>query len=162
MSTTTVTYAQQMSYFQVCLDLINSEARYSVKYNQSFYHCLLKFIILKHTYSPFTVRIWLLELFPHGLLAWHMYSPDWFLLTLVSASGFSKKRVPVLTSNQETDGIGIPVTEQFKVAFFPSTAVPFSTCFMADPSKSEQKQSGTSKLRVLHVNVVLIRWWDHH
>lgn len=103
------------------------------------------------------MRILLLLSFPHILLALHMYSPAWFLLTLVTASGFPKKWIPVLTSNQDTDGIGIPVTAQFNLAFFPSTVVTFSTCSMADPSKSKQKQSATSKLRVLFVKF-MISW----
>ena len=78
-----------------------------------------------------------MESFPHELVASHMYSPACFLLTLVNTSGFSEERFPVLTSNQETDGIGIPVTVQFNVAFLPSTAVTFSRCFMADPSENE-------------------------
>ena len=50
---------------------------------------------------------------------------------------FPKERVEVLTSNQETDGSGIPVTTQLNVALFPFTAVMFSTCSMTDPSESE-------------------------
>ena len=42
----------------------------------------------------------------------------------------------------------MPVTVQFNVAFFPSTAEMFSTCSTADPSESEEKQSAASKLRV--------------
>ena len=47
----------------------------------------------------------------------------------------------MLTSNQETVGLGIPVTVQFNVAFLPSTAVTFSTCSMADRSENEEKES---------------------
>ena len=70
-----------------------------------------------------------------------MYSPACFLLTLANTRGFSKKQFPVLTSTQETDGIGIPVTVQFNVAFLPSTAVTFSSCSMADRSENEEDKS---------------------
>ena len=136
----------QKACIDIVLSIINPFTSVSSNFNS----------ILKHTYSQLTVRVPLLELFSHGLLAWHMYSPDWFLLTLVSTSGFPKKRVPVLTTNQETDGIGIPVTAQFNLAFFPSTAVTFSTCSMTDPSKSEQNQWATLKLRVLFVKFLII------
>ena len=83
------------------------------------------------------MRIPFLESFPHGLVASHMYSPACLLLTLVNTSGFSEKRLLVLTSSQETDGIGIPVTIQYNVAFLPSTFVTFSSCSMADRSENE-------------------------
>ena len=43
-------------------------------------------------------------------------------------------------SNQETDGIGIPVTIQFNAVLIPSTAVTFSSCSMPDPSENKVLQ----------------------
>ena len=45
----------------------------------------------------------------------------------------------MLTSNQDTDGIGNPVVEQFRVVFVPSITVMFSSGHMTDPSINKKE-----------------------
>ena len=90
-------------------------------------HVLL--ITIQNSHLQLTITNVLLESFPQKLLASHLYFPASLLLTLISERMFPSVRSPVLTSVQDTDGKGIPLTWQAKVLFLPSiTVVLISTC----------------------------------
>ena len=71
--------------------------------------CLL-LITIHSSHLQLTITNVQISKFPQKLLASHLYSPASLLLTLISERMLPSVWSPVLTSVQDTDGIGVPLT----------------------------------------------------
>ena len=101
-----------------------------------FCTCLL-LITIHSSHLQLTITNVLLKAFPQKLLASHLYSPASLLLTLISERMLPSVRSPVLTSVQDTDGIGVPLTWQVKELFSPSITVMLIIACIKDASTSK-------------------------